>query len=272
MYPPHHLGGYELVWASAMSHLRAVGHDVRVLTTDFRKDGAPAGGEEPDVYRELRWYWRDHAFPRLSLRACVALERHNGRMFDRHVAQLRPDVVTWWAMGGMSLSLIERARRAGLPAVGFVHDDWLIYGPRVDQWLVRAQRRPALGRLLGAFAGIPRRLDAAAAAEWLFVSDDTRRRALEHSGFDLQRTGVAHSGIDASWVDPQPERAWRWRLLSVGRIDERKGIDTAIAALADLPPQARLTVVGDGDRRTLADLQALAARTGVKERVTYTPS
>jgi glycosyltransferase involved in cell wall biosynthesis len=272
MYPPHHLGGYELVWRSAVAHLRRLGHDVRILTTDFRNPQAPAEQEEPDVHRELRWYWRDHAFPRLGLRRCVALERHNARVFDRHVATFRPDVVCWWAMGGMSLSLIERARRAGLPAVAFVHDDWLVYGPRVDQWLALARRRPTLARAAEIATGVPARVDAGAAATWVFVSDDTRQRAVEHSGFDLRRTGVAHSGIDAGWIERRKAASveWRWRLLSVGRIDERKGIDTAIEAIAGLPTQARLNVVGDGDRRTLADLRALAARTGVGERVTFT--
>jgi len=34
MYPPQHLGGYELVWQGAMRALREAGHEVRVLTTD----------------------------------------------------------------------------------------------------------------------------------------------------------------------------------------------------------------------------------------------
>src|SRR4051812_18996778 len=33
LYPPHHFGGYEQVWRSAVQHLRAQGHDVRVLAT-----------------------------------------------------------------------------------------------------------------------------------------------------------------------------------------------------------------------------------------------
>ena len=36
MYPPHHLGGYELVWRAAVRHLRSLGHEASVLTTDFR--------------------------------------------------------------------------------------------------------------------------------------------------------------------------------------------------------------------------------------------
>src|SRR5438067_10123275 len=110
MYPPHHLGGYELVWRSAMDHLRQQGHATRVLTTDFRAHAdAP---DDPDTFRQLRWYWRDHSWPRLSWLDRWRLERHNHAVLERHLRELRPDVVSWWAMGGMSLSLIEQVRRA----------------------------------------------------------------------------------------------------------------------------------------------------------------
>src|SRR5215218_7039949 len=37
MYPPHHLGGYELAWQGAVHHLRDRGDEVRVLTTTHRE-------------------------------------------------------------------------------------------------------------------------------------------------------------------------------------------------------------------------------------------
>ena len=59
MYPPHHLGGYELVWQGAVQALRVAGHGVRVLTTDVRfGDVDPAQDDDEEVFRELRWYWR----------------------------------------------------------------------------------------------------------------------------------------------------------------------------------------------------------------------
>src|SRR5258705_7342263 len=89
--PPHHLGGYELVWRSAVRSLRAQGHAVRVLTTDLRLPSR-SEPEDDDVHRELRWWWRDHAFPDFSPAARVAVERHNGRVLARHLEELRPDV------------------------------------------------------------------------------------------------------------------------------------------------------------------------------------
>jgi len=82
MYPPHHVGGYELVWQGAVRALREAGHRVRILTTDFRLLDA-ADLEEHEVHRDLRWYWRDHRFPRLSPWAGVRLERHNAEVLQR---------------------------------------------------------------------------------------------------------------------------------------------------------------------------------------------
>jgi glycosyltransferase involved in cell wall biosynthesis len=247
MYPPHHLGGYELVWRAAVRHVRAVGHDVRVLTTDFRAPSA-AEPDDPDVHRELRWWWQDHEFPRRTLRERVAIERHNARTLERHLDELRPDVVTWWSMGGMSLSMLERVRRRRIPAVAFVHDDWLDYGPRVDAWLrlFTGPRRSKLAAPAEALLRMPASVDFGAAARYVFVSETTRNRALAAQP-TIGDAGIAHSGIDPSYLDPRPERDWSWRMLYVGRIDDRKGIETAAHALEHLPPEATLTVVGEGD-------------------------
>src|ERR1019366_6196299 len=45
VYPPHHFGGYEQVWASAVDHLRTRGHVVEVLATDYRHPGGDDGAE-----------------------------------------------------------------------------------------------------------------------------------------------------------------------------------------------------------------------------------
>src|SRR3954468_16442588 len=173
MYPPHDLaGGYELTWRSSVRHLREHGLEVRVLTSDYR---APALDPEleldPDVHRELRWYWREHAFPRFGLRERIAIERGNAAALARHLAGFRPDVVAWWGMGGMSLGLVERVRRAGVPAVGVVGDEWLRWGPRTDGWMRPFRERPRLARIAERATGLPARVDFGAAGLWLFNSE-----------------------------------------------------------------------------------------------------
>jgi glycosyltransferase involved in cell wall biosynthesis len=247
-----------------MAHLRGRGDVVRVLTTDYRTQTAVA--DEPGTFRELRWYWRDHAWPRTGWRERIGLERHNAAVLDRHLAELRPDVVTWWAMGGMSLGLLERVRRAGVPAVAFVHDDWMTYGPAVDQWIRPFRRRPRLASLAERVTGIPTRVALDGAARYVFVSETVRMHA-RAAGYALSGSQIAHSGIDPAYLDPRPERDWGWRLLYVGRLDERKGVLDAVAALATLPHEATLTVAGNGDRRLEQQLRDLARKLEVEGRV-----
>jgi glycosyltransferase involved in cell wall biosynthesis len=268
MYPPHHHGGYEIVWHAAVEHLRAQGDEVRVLTTDTRT--GTTAPDDPDVHRELRWHLRDGEFDELGLVARTRMARHNHGVLRRHLAELRPDVVAWWAMGGLTLTMVEDVRRRGLPAVAFVHDDWLGYGRVVDPWLrlLAGGRRRRLQPLAERLTGIPARVDFSDAATYVFVSDFTRRRALGF-GLGLQRTEVAHSGIHEDFLRDEPPRDWGWRVLYVGRLDPRKGVDTAVEAMAHLPPEAELELVGGWDSREEDRLRAIAAQAGVLERVRF---
>jgi glycogen(starch) synthase len=251
MYPPHHLGGYELLWQQANRRARERGNAVEVLTTDHREHDVDPHTEEPGVHRELRWYWRDHAFPRIGLRERRALERHDHAVLARRIAAFEPDIVAWWAMGGLPMSLVDFVRERGIPAVFVVIDDWLIYGPKVD-------------RRRGWRAG-PLELGEPV----LFCSEFTRDKAAA-AGVTLADARVVSPGIDARFLTPAPEAAWDWRLAYVGRIDERKGIETAVAALAHLPRVASLTVVGSGDEAHAAALRGQASAIGVGDRLRFT--
>jgi glycogen(starch) synthase len=271
MYPPHHQGGYELVWRAAMRRARERGHEVRVICTDHREPGV-AGESDPDVHRELEWYWSyaDHEWRRLSPLARLRMERRNNAILDRHLAEFRPDVVSFWSMGAMSLSLVERGASGEVPSVLVVHDDWLVYGPRRDAWmrLWSGRRRPAAGvaaaltRLPTSF-GTHRRERVLANSE--FVLANARR-----AGYRLDDAGVISPGVDARYLDAAPARDWGWRLACVGRLDRQKGIDVAIDALAQLPDDASLVVAGSGDREYEAELRAGAERRGVGGRVEFT--
>jgi glycosyltransferase involved in cell wall biosynthesis len=236
IYPPQAPGGgYELTWRSFVQHLRGRGHEARVLTTVHREPGVDVP-DDPDVYRELPWYWHDHVFLTLPWRERIALERNAASLLESHVEEFEPDAVNWWGMGGMSLGLIERVRRWGIPAVGVVGDEWMVWGPRADGWLVAARRLGPVARL----TGLPTRVRLDGAAIWLFNSDVVMRR----SGVPGR---VEHPGIDDALFTEAPPREWSWRLLYLGRMDERKGVHVAIEALNHLPEEATLTLQGRGD-------------------------
>jgi len=251
IYPPQAPGGgYELTWRSFVCHMGDRGHEVRVLTTVHREPGVDAP-DDPEVYRELPWYWRDHAFLTLPWRERIALERNAASLLESHVEEFEPDAVNWWGMGGMSLGLIERVRRWGIPAVGVVGDEWMVWGPRADGWLVAARRLGPLARL----TGLPTSVRLHGAAIWLFNSDVVMRR----SGVPGR---VEHPGIDDALFTEAPPREWSWRLLYLGRMDERKGVHVAIEALNHLPDEATLTLQGRGDPAYVETLP-------VSDRVTF---
>jgi glycosyltransferase involved in cell wall biosynthesis len=231
MYPPQHLGGYELMWRAAVEGLRARGHEVRVLTTDTRVRDAT--DEDPFVDRSLRWYWRDHRFPYMGPLAVRGLERHNRAVMAR--AAVDVDLVSWWSMGGMSLRLIGMPRA---PALSVVHDDWLLYGPQVDRSVQRRRSRLPPAEALG---------------HGLFVSHRTLERA-RGGGWAPVTAEVVHSGYDERCFEPAAPRPWSWRLLLAGRIDARKGHRTAVRALDHLPEETTLTVAGAGDDRLASEL------------------
>jgi glycosyltransferase involved in cell wall biosynthesis len=270
MYPPHHAGGYEICWQAAMRHARSLGHQVRVVTTSYRKD-VDVPDDDPDVHRTLGWYWDLDAyeFPERSLAERLRLERRNASELRRHLREFRPDVVSWWSMGCMSLALIEQARRAGLPAVYVVHDDWLVYGPPRDQW-IRIWRgwRNAVAPLVRRLSGVATHVDLGRAGPFVFNSEYTRRRALE-TAVRIGASTVVHPGIDERFLEPAPAQPWAWRLVYVGRLDRQKGIDTAISALALLGEGATLSVWGTGQDAYVAEMLELATRLGVADRVRF---
>lgn len=215
LWPPAGGGGYERIWVAAVRALRSAGGDVRVLTTD-----APAPPD--DAVRELRWYSRDGEWVRPGPLGAWRVERHNARVLERELRSFAPDVVLFFAMGGMSLSLVERVT---VPAVGVVGDGWMVYGPGADAWMRLRRRRPRLAR-----------------THWLFISQAARERM----GAGLPRTGLAQPGVDPAAFPPADPRPWQWRLAMAGRVAPGKGVDVALAALGELP-EATLVVDGPGD-------------------------
>jgi glycosyltransferase involved in cell wall biosynthesis len=199
----------------------------------------------------------------------IALERANASILDRHLREYAPDVVAWWAMGGMSLSLIERVRRAGRPALGVVGDEWMSYGPRVDAWLRRwnGWRRPT-AKVAEALAGVPTRVDLDQAARWLFNSNYLLAGARDY-GWKLPRAAILAPGVDLERFRDRAAGPWGWRLLYCGRLDRRKGISTAVEALAQLPAEATLTVTGEGDDAHRSELASLATSLAVADRLRF---
>jgi glycogen(starch) synthase len=276
LYPPHALGGYELSCQDVIRRWREHGHDVTILTTSTRIPDVADAADDADaadasVHRDLEWYWADHQIVRPSPRRRLQLERANRRRLDRVLDATRPDVVSVWAMGGMSMSLVSRCVERGEPMVLVIEDDWLVYGPRTDAWTDAWSRRPRLAAVAARITRLPTEPPALpASVSVVFASDYLLQRALADARVAFTHTDVVPLGVDPTDFPiraPQP-RHWRDRLLCVGRIEPRKGFDVAVRALPELPA-AKLRIVGPADAAESRALTELAGELGVERRLTF---
>jgi glycogen synthase len=271
MYPPHHLGGYELSCQDVLRRWSRRGHHVSVLTTDFRvPDAGPGNDDGIPVCRELEWYWRDHAFLRPRLPTRFAIERRNQRRLKAALQRERPDVVSVWHLGGMSTSLLTTLVRRKTPVVHVICDEWPIYAPQVDPWVRPWRDRPRLARIFAAATGVPTAAPPLPQTGHLtFVSGYLRSVVAASLGFPVEDAEVIPSGIDPDdfpLATVATAREWHGRLLCVGRVEPRKGFHVAVEAIAALP-DTTLAILGPAEPGYRDELLDRAGVLGVAERV-----
>lgn len=114
---------------------------------------------------------------------------------------------------------------------------------------------------------------ASAQAHAMISVCEALRTEMIRSGMDGSRITTLRNGVDLELFRPGERDVLRrtfgldrFTLLSVGHLDPRKGHEHIIAALA-LLPDVGLMIAGSGP--DLNRLQALAARSGVADRVTF---
>ncbi|TMK84130.1 MAG: glycosyltransferase family 4 protein [Actinobacteria bacterium] len=276
MYPPHHYGGYELSCYDTVERLRAHGHRVTVLTTTLRLPGVADRRDERTggVRRDLAFYWDDHRLLSPSLPERLKIERANQLALENAISAERPEVVSVWNMGAMSFGLLTTIIEKQIPLVYMVCDDWLLYGPKLDAWSRLFPGRGTIARAVRRLTGVPTSVpELGRSGAFLFVSDVVRQAAAKTTPEAARNGSVVYSGIDRRFFPPlaggRPRRAWRWRLLYAGRLDQRKGIHVALDALSFLPDEAILEIRGRGDSDYLSTLREQAARLGVEGRVRF---
>lgn len=277
LYPPHHLGGYEVVCRGVMERFADRGHDVLVLTSDTRLPDR----EEDDarskvsVQRVLQgwWDWDTYGSRRATVPQRLSTERHNQRVVRETLERFRPDVVSVWSLVYMSFSMITLVEKAGVPIVVSLGDDWITYAWALDEWTRMFERRAWL-RPLGRLTGLETRLPTFAGATVTAASEMIRDSVAEKGPWRFPDVAIIRMGVetkDFPLADPHPER-WSWHLLYVGRVVPNKGIATAIKALPLLPAEARLDIDGYGPSEVIDDLTALARSLDVSDRVTFRQS
>ncbi|WP_431923294.1 glycosyltransferase [Nonomuraea jabiensis] len=189
---------------------------------------------------------------------------------DRLIADVRPDVLHAQGHFVVGRAAIAAARRANVPIVATNHfmPDNLFQFCHIPERL-----RARAGRLAWRdFSRIFNRADRVTTPTPLAA------KLLADQGFGREVEAVS-CGIDLTRFHPRAEpKAWARKLfdlpdrptiLFVGRLDEEKRLDEIVRALPLVLNQtdAQAVFVGRGNQR--AELERLAARIGVGERVFF---
>src|SRR5581483_8728199 len=122
---------------------------------------------------------------------------------------------------------------------------------------------------LGPFRYVERGL-ARLASRIVTITEALRRFTVERVGIPAVKVETIRYGMDelpAPWGENPPDRVPSDArvLLAVSRLTEQKGVDVAVRALASLPDDTVLVVLGEGPERPR--LESLARELGVARRV-----
>jgi phosphatidylinositol alpha-1,6-mannosyltransferase len=193
--------------------------------------------------REIEQIWR------LS-RAILSHSRTKRRLVV-HTARPQPE--------GVPALVASALRRARLPFVCWVHGEDVSVAllSREYSWIVHRVCR---------------------GAEVVIANSDFSARIVAGLGVSKARIRTVHPGVDPTRFRPDVAAGSGREgfvpggpvLLTVGRLQRRKGHDLTIRALRGLThefPQIRYVIAGDGEER--GNLEALAAECGVREHVLF---
>jgi glycosyltransferase involved in cell wall biosynthesis len=168
------------------------------------------------------------------------------------------------------LARLLRAVRADVVHTHLVHAD--LYGGVAAKLrgarLVSTKHNDDPFRL-GPFRHVERGL-ARLADRVITITDALRTFTVERVGVPAEKVETIRYGLDElpePWGDNPPDDVPEGArvLLSVARLTRQKGVDVAVRALASLPEDTVLVVLGEGPER--AELESLAREFGVGRRV-----
>jgi len=268
VYPPAYLGGYELAGREVADALSDRGHEVTVLTSTYKADTVEA---EAAIYRDL-----EHSFGRypeeekpqdlLTVLKGDWFSPRNLALAVRRMRRVRPDVVYFWCLGQVSISVVFAAQLLRLPCAFYVFDRWLLHVlERYTQSpgsVKRLVKRHALGPVL-------RRLDFTHAA---FGSRYLQNCYTAEPGIAPADPRVLYHGLRLDeWPTPTPRASLHapCRLLYAGQVGHHKGVHTILDALEQIETKCRfeLNIVGTGPadyQQRLADQAASLKGTTVR--------
>lgn len=252
VFPPEVGGSGELL---SNIYRRFVHTDVTVLTDGSESERVEAAGRVRVIRMPIRAQHWGLAHPVGAAHHLLMARR------IRRIVSGRPTVVHTCCTLPEGLDAWLASRVSRLPYLCWAHGEELIHAGSSREltfWLKRVHR------------------DASA----LIANSQNTAGLLTRMGAPADRIHVVHPGVDVDRYRPDRGQAAELRarllsgadvlLLTVGRLQRRKGHDVVLQALSSLVthrPRVRYVIVGDGEER--ARLESMAITLGLGSHVTF---
>lgn len=271
-FPPHVIGGAEIIAHHQARALVDRGHDVRVLAGD-NSHGLPGYPIQTEVFDGL-------PITRVSLTQRDFAPTGNNvshpgveRIFLDLIADWHPDVIHAHHMAGLSLGILQLARAHGIRIALTLHDHWgfCMNSTRITTKNTLCHDSTQCNNCHATIHDNEVQLPQRMRQDYLrwqldavdyFISP-SRYLAEQYilNGIPAERMHVIANGIELERFinTAPPEPGARLKVLFTGYMGGHKGVPTLLRALALLPQdKVHVDMVGDG--HMLADYKAELAR------------
>ncbi|MFK5938294.1 MAG: glycosyltransferase family 4 protein [Sulfurimonas sp.] len=240
-YPPHFIGGYEIACQETMDFLKEQGHEVVVVTSDYHKSDITEDG----ILRNMRLI----QYNKTSRVQKEVDEYHNYKTVRDAIKTTKPDLVYYWSLRGIGLSVIEASQKQNILKVFEIGDFWM-YGYMQKSSLLKQKIKSFLPFLNKKNILITPTI---CVSEW--VAKEMK---------NVYKSDTTYVYPNATLV-PKKKISDNTdiKFIFAGRIDEEKGLDLAIEALnkfATLHPTCSFSfdIYGSGEQAYMDKCQALA--------------
>lgn len=259
-FPPHVIGGAEIIAHHQARALAARGHEVRVLAGDNSR-GLPGYPVEKEVFDGLPVTRVSLTY--LDFAPTANNVAHPGveRIFLKLIAEWRPDVIHAHHMVGLSLGILQLARAHGIRIALTLHDHWgfCMNSTRITTQNVlchdSTQCHKCHSHIYNDGVMLPQRmrqdylrwqLDA---VDYFISPSHYLANTYIANGLPAERMNVIANGIELErFIKTTPAAPGpRLNVLFTGYMGGHKGVPTLLKALALLPPErVHVDMVGDG--------------------------
>jgi glycosyltransferase involved in cell wall biosynthesis len=282
-YPPHFIGGAELIAHQQAKALKRLGFDIHVFAGEL--DNA---GKRHSVRRD--------SFDGLTVyRVCLHAEdysydffnfthRNIEDVFDDILEEHSPDAVHFHNIVGLSVGLIQTAKQRRLRTVLTLHDYWGICHKNI---LIKEE-----GRICGDDSGCAECRFFISTGRWRNIPSLMRRDFISYqldisdayispsrylakryvnAGLSAEKMHVIPYGIDIERFSKivKDEASAKIRFSFIGYIGRHKGVATIIEALGYIKDKENIQInfIGDGELKD--ELQDMVSGKGLDEIVRF---